>query len=177
MGRPRPRLERVLLLAAFLALAGCQPGEAPRLVIDAAAIHRQGGAAELRARIDFRPSEVQLDALEHGVPLVLGLTVGGDGAAPPARLNLSLRYFPLSRRYRLRVEPGAQDASFALRGYLFDALDRLRVPLAHDPCVAPGSCRIEVHFDYAALPGALRLPALLRGAWRVPPAHHAVDAS
>ena len=163
----------------MLLLGGCaaSPG-APKLDVTRASLVQRGGATELDVAIMFQPSAVQLDALDHGVPLSLRLRVSGDGTAAPQTSRLVLRYFPLSRRYQLHTEPGG-DRSFALRGYLLDALQRLTLPLAHDPCSGGGGCRVEVRFDYSALPGALRLPALIRPSWRVPDAHAAlpVDAT
>lgn len=166
--------DRKTLLLAALLVAGCSATDAqPRLDINRASMVIRGTAVELDAAIAFRPSPTQLQALDHGVPLSFRVTVSGDGKLPPARLRLVLRYFPLSRRYQLRVVPGT-DRSFALRGYLLDALQRLSLPLTHDPCTGIGSCRVQVQFDYSGLPGALRLPALVRPAWRVPKAQIAV---
>ncbi len=161
--------ERAMCVLAALLLAGCAAADnAPRLDVARASLVHRGTTPELDVAIAFRPGPVQLDALDHGVPLSLRLRIVGDGAAPPAALRLVLRYFPLSRRYQLRVIPGS-DRSFTLRGYLLDALQRLNLPLAHDPCAGAASCRVELRFDYSSLPGALRLPALIRPAWRVTP--------
>lgn len=169
--------EVVVLVLACMALGGCHgaEGDSPQLSITHAHIERGAGDAWLRASIDLRPSVVQMDALQHGVPLVLRMTIAGDGSAPTAEIVLTLRYFPLSRRYQLRATPGEDDRSFALRGYLFDALERLRVHLPRDPCVGAKHCRLRVNFDYAALPGALRLPALLEPSWRVAPVSIRMD--
>ncbi|MDN5924848.1 MAG: DUF4390 domain-containing protein [Xanthomonadales bacterium] len=162
-------LAGLLLACALLGACHAANDARPQLVLTAAHIERSAAGTWLRAAIDLRPSDVQLDALQHGVPLTLQLSVRGADAAA-AKVALTLRYFPLSRRYQLRVEPGEHDRSFALRGYLFDALTRLRVPLPHDPCLDAAACRVQVRFDYAALPGALRLPALVQSAWRIAPA-------
>lgn len=163
--------EVVPLMLVCLALGGCHApsGTRPQLSITQAQLERSAGDVWLRAGMDLRPSSVQMDALQHGVSLVLRLNIEGDGSAPAAQMVLALRYFPLSRRYQLRITPGEDDRSFALRGYLFDALTRLRVRLAHDPCAGAAHCRLRVRFDYAALPGALRLPALLEPSWRIAP--------
>lgn len=171
--------EVALLVLTCLALSGCHaPSDArPQLSVTQAYIERSAGDVWLRAGMDLRPSSVQMDALQHGVPLALRLNVTGDGGARATQIILSLRYFPLSRRYQLRITPGEDDRSFALRGYLFDALTRLRVPLPHDPCAGAKQCQLRVHFDYAALPGALRLPALLDPSWRVAPVSIAMTSS
>lgn len=156
----------MLLVAVVLAACG-QSGERPQLRLAAASIVQTPQGSELHADLQFRPSVVQLDALQQGVPLTLRVRVTGATRESAQLIRLTLRYFPLSGRYQLRVQPGG-DSSYALRGYLFDALQRLRVPLSHDPCAGSDRCRVEAGLDYAALPGALRLPALLRSAWRVP---------
>jgi hypothetical protein len=158
--------EYAAALLATLALGACAArGEAPRLGIDAANVVDD----ELNLAASFRPSATQLQALEQGVPLGLVVRVR-DGAAAPRDIRLSLRYFPLSRRYQLHVD-GGEDTSYALRGYLFAALENLRLPLPRGYCAASVRCRVELGFDYAALPGALRLPALLQADWRTRTAH------
>jgi hypothetical protein len=153
-------------LLATLALGACAArGDAPRLGIDAANVVGD----ELNLAASFQPSATQLRALEQGVPLGLVVRVHDD-TNPPRDLHLSLRYFPLSRRYQLHVD-GGEDTSYALRGYLFAALENLRVPLPSGYCAKGVRCRVELGFDYAALPGALRLPALLENAWRTRAAH------
>lgn len=160
----------------MLLLAGCTASsDAPQLELTRASVVQRGNVTELDAAIDFRPSAVQLDALDHGVPLSLRVRVSGAaGQAQTARVVL--RYFPLSRRYQLHAEPGG-DRSFALRGYLLDALQRLSLPLADNPCAGDGECRVEARFDYSALPGALRLPALIRSSWRVPDAQFTLQGN
>lgn len=171
--------EIAVLMLACVSLGGCHGAgaDSPHLSIAQAQIVRSGDDVWLRAGIDLRLSGVQMDALEHGVPLVLRMNIAGDSASPAAQLALTLRYFPLSRRYQLRITPGEDDRSFALRGYLFDSLARLRVHLPHDPCAGATRCRLRVDFDYAALPGALRLPALLESSWRVAPVSVAVGST
>lgn len=165
---------RLLTAWALLGLGACaaQP-EPARLDVAAATIVSRSAGSELDIAVVFRPSATQLDALEHGVPLGLRLTASGDGGAVPVTDKLALRYFPLSRRYQLHSELGG-DHSFALRGYLLDALEHLSVPLPHDPCAAARRCRLSVDFDYSGLPGALRLPALIKPAWRVPAVQHPI---
>ncbi len=155
-----------LLLA--LLLTACRSTEpAPELAIDYARLAGSGTAPELRLGLDFRPGATQLAALDHGVPLDLEVAV--RGARGETTVSLGLRYFPLSRRYRLHSDAGI-DRSFALRPYLLDALGSLRLPLAHNPCQAGTACRVEVTLDRSHLPGALRLTAFLQPGWHLPPA-------
>lgn len=168
-----PRVLAVLLLA--LSLAACAGDDVrAQLHVSQARLVQRGGDTALELGLMFRPSELQLQALEHGVPLNLRLVVSGAHGGPVQTVHLGLRYFPLSRRYQLHLQPGG-DRSFAVRGYLLEALQRLRVPLPHNPCVVGGECRVQVQFDYARLPGVLRLPALIRPAWQVPTARAGVQ--
>lgn len=171
-GEPRGAVRRLLapaLLALMIVgLSACSASEdRPQLELSDASIVPDGDGAILNVDLRFQPSAVQLDALEHGVPLILNLRVSDNRGSTQASTQLGLRYFPLSRRYQLRLGTDG-DRSFALRGYLLDSLQRLRLPLPHDPCARAGQCRVEARFDYSRLPGALRLPALLRTQWRVP---------
>ena len=58
--------------------------------------------------------------------------------------------------------------SFATRNWLLAALGslRLRLPPAFAQ-LTDGNLRVRVGIDAAALPGALRLPALFEPAWRL----------
>ncbi len=157
-----------LLGLMLIALSACSTGgDRPQLDLPRAGLATRTGGVVLQMDLRFRPSSVQLDAMDHGVPLNFSIRVAGDGKAPAVTTGIGLRYFPLSRRYQLHLATG-EDRSFALRGYLLDALQRLSLPLPHDPCPGSGTCRVEARLDYSRLPGALRLPALLRTAWRVP---------
>lgn len=175
--RDRRPLTGAALLLATLVLAACSAApDRPQLDLSQARLVSRGTGVALDVNLRFRPSPVQLDALDHGVPLTLDLRISGEKGGQALSRQLGLRYFPLSRRYQLHMGSGT-DRSFALRGYLLDALQRLHLPLPHDPCAGASRCRIEARLDYSRLPGALRLPALLRPQWRVPVAHAEVSRS
>lgn len=175
--RDYPPLMGALLLLAMLFLVACSAApDRPQLAVSQARLVPQGDGVSLDVNLRFRPSPLQLDALDHGVPLILELRVNGDAGGQAFSRQLGLRYFPLSRRYQLHMGSGT-DRSFALRGYLLDALQRLHLPLPHDPCAGASRCRVEARLNYSRLPGALRLPALLRPQWRVPVAHAEVSRS
>lgn len=168
-------LRRGVLLAAFALLGGCgllaeqQPGslgvrQAQRVVV--------GAGARLELALDCRLSGPMQDALDHGIPIVLEVDVRA-GRWPHtlarARPRIELRYFPLSRRYQLRAVGSDDVRAFATQAYLVAALGSLRLalpaPFAALPPDAP--LRVSVAIDPAALPGALRLPALFEPAWRL----------
>jgi len=162
----------VLLCAAF---AGCgvlsqqAPGS---LDVRSATLLASGGPAQLQLGLDCRLSGPMQDALDHGIPITLRIDLRA-GRWPhvlaSATRSIELRYFPLTRRYQLR-ENGSDDVrSFATPAYLIAALGSLRVNLPVGFATLPGSTPLEVsaRIDPAALPGALRLPALFEPAWRL----------
>lgn len=162
------RARAAIGLLVVLLLSGCgMHASAPKLGLSQARLVPGATGTVLQANVRFVPSPVQLEALDHGVPLTLRLQLTGAGDRQTTA-EVVLRYFPLSRRYQMHLSGGA-DRSFALRGYLLDALQRLELPLPDDPCARPGACRLRVGLDYSALPGALRLPALIRPAWHLSP--------
>lgn len=156
---------------AVALLAGCAAADSGSLAIRSA--HLDAGGNRLRASIDYQPSEAQLAALEHGVPLVLELRItGSESALDPMEVDLVMRYYPLSRRYRLSAAGFGIDSNFALRGYLFDALARLRLSLPRNPCAGSAQCSLDVGLDTGSLPGALRLPALVTPGWQLDDARY-----
>lgn len=125
----------------------------------------------LEVDLDCRLNGPISDALEHGIPITLDfhLQVHGDARAASDRRQVELRYFPLTRRYQLRDGGSGEVRSFAAAGYLTDALAALRLTLPEAfRGLAPGTrLSLQVGLDHAALPGALRLPAMLEPAWRL----------
>lgn len=156
-------------------LAGCgllaeqQPGS---LGVRQAQLVTVGGATRLELALDCRLSGPMQDALDHGIPIVLEVDVRA-GKWPrtlaSARPRIELRYFPLSRRYQLRVAGGDAVRAFATQAYLVGALGSLRLNLPATFAGLPAGTPLQVQaaIDPAALPGALRLPALFEPAWRL----------
>jgi hypothetical protein len=140
--------------------------------------HLLGGSAPtLDLALDCRLSGPMQDALDHGIPITLriDLDAGRWPHAKRATRRVELRYFPLSRRYQLR-ELDADDArSFAASGYLMAALGSLRLslPPAFGHLPENTALRVSAGIDPAALPGALRLPALFEPAWQFNTAEYA----
>lgn len=175
----RTRSALFALLAAFV-LAGCdairqqQPGS---LVVRNARLIAGTGAAALELGLDCRLSGPVQDALEHGIPITLrvDLQAGRWPHAQTQTQRVELRYFPLSRRYQLREAGNAEPRSYPTPAYLVAALGALRFELpasfAELPTTTPLS--VSARLDPAALPGALRLPALFEPAWRLASADYA----
>ncbi len=167
-------------LCAAVALGGCDllrhqaPGS---LDVREARIVAAADGAQLDLALDCRLNGPMSDALEHGIPITLRIDLAAD--AQPARLRerreIELRYFPLTRRYQLRDLHGRSERNFSAYGALIDALGALRVPVpAEFADLAAGTrLRVRVGLDHSALPGPLRLPAILEPAWRLVAPEHA----
>lgn len=171
----------VLLAAlAVFALAGCdairqqKPGS---LVVRNARLVAGAGAPMLELGLDCRFSGPVQDALEHGIPITLqiDLKAGRWPRAQTQTRRVELRYFPLSRRYQLRETGSAEPRSYATPAYLVAALGALRFDLPSSFAELPATTPLQVsaRLDPAALPGALRLPALFEPAWRLVAADYA----
>lgn len=160
------------VLAAALTLAACDelrqqtPG-----ALDVRGAQLVAGAAQIDLALDCRLSGPMQDALDHGIPIALLVDVRSDGGVSALRSvqKIELRYFPLSRRYQLRAGDGDEVRSFPARNWLLAALGslRLRLPPAFAQVPAGARVRVRAGIDAAALPGALRLPALFEPAWRL----------
>ena len=141
----------------------------PAFVVHSASID----AGALAARLQWRPDARVLEALDHGIALQFEIRVQAQGAGVwPTTLaaqtrHLQLRYFPLSRQYQLRDLDLNQARSFSARALALAALEDLRLPLADWKVAGAERYRLQIALDREALPGALRLPALLQPAWRL----------
>ncbi|MGH8173109.1 MAG: DUF4390 domain-containing protein [Rhodanobacteraceae bacterium] len=176
--RSSKSLASVLALAACQ-LAGCgvmaqqQPGT---LSIRSARLSEIADAPVLELALDCRLSGPMQDALDHGIPLTILITVDSGrwylpGSALHSDRRIELRYFPLSRRYQLRdLDTASADVrSFATPGYLSAGLNSLRLPLPSTFAALSSGARVRIDagLETARLPGALRLPALFEPAWRL----------
>lgn len=171
--KKRPERRRWLWLLALL-LQACAAGEST-LRLDAARIDQRGSLTLLVLECDWRPSATMLDALDHGIPLTLDLELARESRGvvgwriqQQERHRLELRYFPLSRNYQLRDLDRNTVRSFGVRAAALAALSRIELPLSHASIRAGAQerQRLRIELDSAALPGALRLPALVDAQWR-----------
>ncbi|MBS0582116.1 MAG: DUF4390 domain-containing protein [Proteobacteria bacterium] len=185
--RPWKKLINILFPIAFgaLAVACARTDDGARFSVREAAV----ADGMLSAQLDWRPSEALLDGLDHGIPLVFDIRLS---AQAPGKFGLhadlaeqrwrrELRYFPLTRQYQLRdpdmVRGGTQTRSYAVRALVIAALADLRLPL--DPALAAASAQryvLRIDLERDALPGALRLPALIDADWHLSTGNYAWQA-
>jgi len=154
-----------------VALAACTQGSgAPTATISAARLAGDDNPV-LEAELELRWSPAMLEALERGIPLRLRFELAGEngGSRLHAQRELQLRYLPLARRYEVRDLQTGSARSYPRRPQLLAALDRVRLPLADEwqALRAGGALSLALELDHAALPGPLRLPALLSAQWRL----------
>jgi hypothetical protein len=165
----RRRPERLVAFAFVALLAACAREPAPAATVRAAEVIADP-APVLTATLELRLSATMLEALERGIPLRIAFALrreGGD-ATLRARPALELRYAPLAQQFLLEDDSGTT-RSFARRTQLLAALDRVRLPLPTEWAKVPQDARysLSVRLDDAALPGPLRLPALVSHDWRI----------
>ena len=170
------RLWKKLAVSLILAglLGGCDAlrEQAPgSLVVREAQLVSAADGMRLDVTLDCRFNGPINDALEHGIPVTLDIRLRAQGARGTLedQRQVELRYFPLTRRYQLRDTGSDSVRSFAASAYLTDALAALRLPLPATFAELPVGTRLRlnVELDHSALPGALRLPAMLEPAWRL----------
>jgi hypothetical protein len=162
-----------LPLVACTALREQAPGH---LQVRSAALRADAGGVELALDLDCALSGPMRDALDHGIPIAFKVELKAGGSllhAPEAtaRRRITLRYYPLSRRYQVLGQdgPGASARSFAAPAYLVDALGTLHIALPPAFAALPAGTplRLRVGIDPAVLPGPLRVPALFEPAWQL----------
>ena len=178
--RKRASAVALAILVAGL-LAACAQKSPSAFAVRSASIDHD----ILSAQLDWHPSALMLDALDHGIALDFEVRIEAQG---PSRLGWradlgnahwrrELRYFPLTRQYQMR-DPDQDTAhdedtrNYPARALLVAAISDLRLDLPANwlPATKVGTVdrytlRIDLQRDN--LPGALRLPALIDADWRL----------
>ena len=163
----------IKLISIFfcLALAACANAPEPALAVRSAGI----GGGVLNAHLQWRPDASVLAALDNGIALDFTVTLRAQSAGVLGwhrtlamwQRHLELRYYPLSRQYQLRDLDRGETRSYAARALLVAALEDLRLPMPDVSAQGAQRFVFDIALDRNALPGALRLPALLRPAWQL----------
>lgn len=160
----------LLLLAATL-LGACS-GKSTPLAVAAASIDAEG----LNVRLKWEPDAVVLDALDHGIALQFKIDVQAQGVSrfgwrpmlARGTYHLELRYFPLSRQYRWRDLDHGDTRNYSARSLLIAALEDLHLSVPEEfRAAGVQRYRLNIELQRDALPGALRLPALLDSKWHM----------
>jgi len=133
-------------------------------------------AGVLSARVDWQPDATVLAALDHGIALDFVVRVRAEGdtrfvlwrrTLATSERHVQLRYYPLSRQYQWRDLDRGETRSYAARALLLAALEDLRLPLSDFDVQRAQRFSLDIALDRTTLPGALRVPALLRPEWRI----------
>lgn len=138
----------------------------------------ENGELILHSPLEVTLSPAALDALEHGVGLVLVVTTRTSRRLGPiARLDeardypLEIRYLPLSRHWQLREPVIDRVQSFPRRWMLMEALGerrRFETGLTRGQLgEADWQVQVRVRLDRNALPAPMHLPAWLSPQWRL----------
>jgi hypothetical protein len=157
--------QKIISIFFCIGLAACAraPGA---FVVRSAALD----AGILSVNSDWRPDAQVLDALDRGIelPFVVSVQALRPGTrSTQIRRHVQLRYFPLSRQYQVRDVEDAATRNYAVRALALAAMENLRLPLAAFDSAGATRLRVRITLDRDALPGALRLPAVLQSAWRM----------
>ena len=164
---------RVIACALLaLALAGCMGTRdtGNSLSVRNASIVSTISGPVLQLSLDCELGETLRDALDHGIPLTFAVHLRSDDDTMRATRRVEMRYFPLSRRYVLRDRDRSDIIRSAIApAYLVDAMAALRIAIDRQIDEVPTGTRwhVDVSLERNALPGALRLPALLSRDWRL----------
>jgi hypothetical protein len=162
------------------ALAACAPAPGA-LVVQGATL----SAGTLEVRSEWQPDARVLDALDHGIALSFAVRLRATAPCVfgwPRTLaervrHVQLRYYPLVRQYQLRDLDAGSTRSYASRAQALVALGDLRLPLPEWNARGANRFDLRIALERDALPGALRLPALLTAAWRVDSGEYAWRAA
>ena len=158
----------ILSSICVLALAACAR-EPDALSIASASV----AGSDLIARLDWRPDDNLIEALDHGIPLDFVFTLkaqkplafGLHVDAAAQRRHIQLRYFPLSRYYQLLDLDRHQSRGFPARASALAAFEDIRIPLSTWNAADADRYRLDVAIDRKTLPGVLRVSSLVRPAW------------
>ena len=164
------RLLACVLLSLLLAACIGPRDTGNSLSVRSASVINTIDGPVLQLSLDCELGETLRDALDHGIPLTFAVHLRSDDDALQATRRVEMRYFPLSRRYVLRDRDRSDIIRSAIApAYLVDALASLRISIDRQVDDIPAGTRwlVDVRLERNALPGALRLPALLTYAWRL----------
>ena len=162
-----------VLLAAFLALGGCQPRPAGgEFEINAVEARWANGRMSVHSEQVLRFSEPARQALGHGVPLTVEIELILRNTASQTRVAQELsayeiRYLPMSEHYQVaRLADGQVRTYPRLRHALAD-LGQLDLDLETGALPADDyELLARIRLDHARVPPPMRLPVLFDSSWK-----------
>ena len=171
---------RLIVMLMGLCLAPAWPAERDYgFRVSHASLAREGEVLVLNAAIDYRFSPTLVEALRHGVPLVLSVDTClrrprralWDETLWCRTLDFRLQYYPLARVYRVVDETHRFQRSFPRLDAALAALGRLEA-IALPPPAPPrlprqGYVTVQVRLNIERLPWALRPRAWFSPDWRL----------
>lgn len=171
--------QRGLLSAALLWLAlWCCLAWGAGFTVISASTRLVGDTYLLNARLEYRLSEVTLEALQNGValPLLLEMEVRRrrqwlwDDTVASLQQPLRLEYHALTNRYLVTNENTGRQSYPSLAAALTQMGEIRNFPLIDAALIAPDEVyygRLRTRLDIEALPSPLRPTAYLSGDWRL----------
>lgn len=168
-----------LLLWPLSAVASAETAEDSSFQVREARSLLVNGVYRISAQVQYRLGDQALEALQHGVPLVLEIRIQvyrqrewlWNEQVAELRQRYQLRYHALSQRYLVQsfntgVQQSFQHLNDALHaiGTLYD------LPLLDARLLAPGGeyeLRLRADLDIEELPTPIRLWAYLSSGWGV----------
>ncbi|MCP4044414.1 MAG: DUF4390 domain-containing protein [Gammaproteobacteria bacterium] len=163
------------LLSIFLfVLVGCgQPGAVDYgFTIKNVTISQTYQSLNVHLRQDLQLSQQAREALEHGVILIIMLTLelNNDDNMMVVRKedrSFQLRYLPLSERYQLSEEGTGELRAFSRLRHLLASINDLNIQMTTGPLL-PGSyeLRTRIRLDESQLPTPMQIPAWFSPQWQ-----------
>lgn len=162
-----------LLVAALLALGGCQPQAAGgAFEINAVEARWANGRMSVHSEQVLRFSDAARQALGHGVPLtveielILRSTVSQTRVAHELSAH-EIRYLPMSEHYQVTRLADGQVRTYPRLRHALAGLSRLDLDLETGALPADDyELLARVRLDHGRMPPPMRLPVLFDGGWK-----------
>ena len=173
----RPVHQLFTVLAMLVLLHG--PVRAEGFVIQSVETHLVNKVYLINAQIDYQFSEVALDALQNGVPLIVLLDIEVEQkrkwwfnkTIAELQQGYLLLYHALTEKYIINnLNSGAQENYDSLRSAL-DSLNKIKdLPIIDANLIKKGESydvQLQTYLDLEALPAPMRPIAYISSQWRL----------
>jgi len=179
MPRAGARTPWPLILALLAMLLAPAASAARKFKVEEVHTKLEEGTYLLDARIDYRFSQVALEALDNGVPLTIEVHLQvrrldawiWEDSVVDIQLRYAIRFRPLSEQYEVYRLPGDTGRSFVSREAAIAALGEIQdLPLVDADQLEAGEryeVQIKVELDIEELPLPLRPIAYLSPSWKL----------